>query len=397
MKERANYTEEEVKKYHSKNNGKIEISSKVPLNSFKDLSMAYTPGVAKISNEIQDDSEKISRYTNRDNLVAVVSDGTAVLGLGDTGPEAAFPVMAGKCVLFKELAGIAAFPLCLKSAESEKIIDSVEQISKNFAGINLEDIAAPHCFEVENRLKEKLDIPVFHDDQHGTAVVTLAALLNSLKIVGKSIEEIKVAVSGAGAAGLACSKFYINAGVKDIILSDSRGIIYSGRKENMNKYKKEIAEISNKENVSGDLKDAMKGADVFLGLSAPGIVDKKMVKSMSSDPIVFACANPKPEIMPKKAVEAGAEIAASGRSDYPNQINNILGFPGIFRGTLDAKATDINEEMKLAAAEALAGAVEDSKLSNTNIIPSPLDKGVVKNVAEAVSGAAVNSGVAKNG
>ncbi len=394
MKKRAKYSRKEVLDYHSKKKGKIEVKSKVKLENFKDLSMAYTPGVAEISDEIQKNSENISKYTNRDNMVAVVSDGTAVLGLGDIGPDAAFPVMSGKCVLFKEMVGIDAVPICLSSKGPEKIINAVSLLSKSFAGINLEDIAAPNCFKIESELKKRLDIPVFHDDQHGTAVVTLAALLNSLKIAGKKITEIKVAVSGAGAAAIACSNFYMSAGVKEIILSDSSGIIYEGRKENMNDYKKEIAERTNRENISGNLEDAMKGADVFLGLSAPNLVNEKMIKSMASNPIVFACANPKPEIMPENAVSAGAKIAASGRSDYPNQINNILGFPGIFRGALDSKATEINEEMKLAAAKSLASSIPEDKLNETNILPSPLDFNAMKSEAKAVAEAAVKSGVA---
>lgn len=395
MKARAKYTKKEVLDYHSKNSGKIETVSKAPLKTFKQLSMAYTPGVAEVCLEIEKNKEKLSDYTNRDNLVAVVTDGTAVLGLGDVGPEAALPVMEGKCMLFKNLAGVDAVPICMNTKNAGEIADALTKISPGFAGINLEDIAAPHCFEVEKQLKQNLNIPIFHDDQHGTAVVTLAGLLNSLKLVGKKISQIKVAVSGAGAAGIACSKFYLSAGVKDIILCDSAGTIYSGRKQNMNPYKQEIAKITNKSGVEGTLADAMNGADVFLGVSAANIVTPRMIRLMADDSIIFACANPTPEIMPQKAIDAGAKIVATGRSDFPNQLNNVLGFPGIFRGALDVKATAINEPMKLAAAKAIAATIPDSKLTKTNIIPSPLDSEIMPREAEAVARAAIKTKVAR--
>ncbi len=395
---RVRYTKKEVLSFHKNNiygNGKIEILNKVPVKTVKDLTLAYTPGVAEVSLEIYKDKEKISEYTNRDNTVAVVTDGTAVLGLGDIGPEAALPVMEGKSILFKTLAGVDAFPICLNTKDPEKIVETIIQMSPSFAGINLEDIAAPHCFKVEEKLKENLEMPIFHDDQHGTAVVTLAGLINALKIVGKKINEIKVVVSGAGAAGIACSKFYVDAGVKDIIICDRAGAIYSGRKEHMNPYKDEIARITNKENIEGSLKEAIKGADVFLGVSAPNIVDEEMIKSMTSDPIIFACANPVPEIMPEKAIKSGARIVATGRSDYPNQINNVLGFPGIFRGALDVKATEINEEMKIAAANAIASTIPDEELSEDYIITTPIDPEVMPREAEAVARAAIKSNVAR--
>lgn len=387
-KARATYTREEVLAYHSKH-GKIEAASKVPLKTFKDLTLAYTPGVADVCREIQQDKNAVHKFTNRDNTVVIVTDGTAILGLGDIGPDAGLPVMEGKCVLFKELAGVDAFPLCLSTKDTEEIIQTVKNIAPSFGGINLEDISAPRCFEIETRLKQELDIPVFHDDQHGTAIVTLAALLNALKFVGKKISEIKVAVSGAGAAGIACSKFYKKAGVREIVLCDSKGIVSTSRSD-LNPYKQELAVDQ-----SGTLADAMKGADVFLGLSAPNIVTPEMVKAMATNQIVFACANPTPEIMPEKAIEAGAKIVATGRSDYPNQINNVLGFPGIFRGALDVRANDINQEMNLAAALAIASLVTEDELAEDHIITTPLDPKVVPAEAAAVAEAAKKTGVAR--
>jgi len=381
MTKLTTYTKEEALEYHEKNRGKVEVKPKVSLENFKDLSLAYTPGVAEPCKEIHSDPSNLGKYTNRDNTIAVITDGTAILGLGDIGPEAGLPVMEGKCALFKKLANVDAYSILLKTKDTEKIIETIKTISPGFAGINLEDISAPRCFEIEFRLQKELDIPVFHDDQHGTAIVTLAGLFNALKVVGKKISEIKVAVSGAGAGGIACAKFYKSAGVKNIILCDSKGIVSTSR-DDLNKYKQELAVEQ-----SGTLADALKGANVFLGLSAPNIVTAEMIQSMASNPIVFACANPDPEILPEKAKSAGAKIIATGRSDYPNQINNVLGFPGIFRGALDAKAKSITEEMKLAAANALANIITDEELSEDNIIPNPLDEKVVPAVSKAVADA----------
>jgi len=379
---RATFTKEEVLEYHA-NRGKIEVTPKVPLETFKDLSLAYTPGVAEICREIEQNKEASDKYTFLRNSVAVVSDGTAILGLGDLGPEAALPVMEGKCVLFKTFANIDAFPICLSTKDTEEIITITKNLEPSFAGINLEDISAPRCFEIEERLKELMNIPVFHDDQHGTAIVTLSGLLNALKVLGKKPSEIKVAVSGAGAAGIACSKFYKSAGVRDIVLCDSKGIVSTSR-DDLNPYKRSLAVDQ-----SGTLSDAIKSADVFLGLSVANIVTEDMIKSMASGPIVFACANPVPEVMPEKALSAGAKIVATGRSDYPNQINNVLGFPGIFRGALDSGAKQITEEMKLAAAHALASIIPDSELSEENIIADPLNKEVVPSIAKAVAEASL--------
>ena len=375
----AKFTKEEALEYHEKSRGKIEVVPKAPLENFKDLSLAYTPGVAEPCKEIYANPEKFHAYTNIDNTIAVITDGTAILGLGDIGPQAGLPVMEGKCVLFKALANVDAYPILLSTKDPEKIIETVKLISPSFAGINLEDISAPRCFEIEERLQESLDIPIFHDDQHGTAIVTLAGLLNALKIVGKKPSKIKVAVSGAGAGGIACSKFYKSAGVRDIVLCDSKGIVSAAR-DDLNPYKRSLAVDQ-----EGTLSDAIKGADVFLGLSVANIVTEDMISSMASDSIVFACANPVPEIMPEKAKAAGARIIATGRSDYPNQINNVLGFPGIFRGALDSKAKQITEEMKLAAANALASVIPDEELSEENIIPNPLNPKVVPSVSKAVS------------
>ena len=378
--------------FHKASGGKIAIHSKVPCATAKDLSLAYTPGVAEPCREIEKNPDDVYQYTAKGNIVAVVTDGTAVLGLGDIGPLASIPVMEGKAILFKNFAGIDAFPIAVASKDPNVIVNTVAAIQPVFGGINLEDISAPRCFEVEARLKNMLNIPVFHDDQHGTAVVALAALINALKVVGKSFPSLRVAVSGAGAAGTAVTKFLYSFGAKDVILCDSRGVIHQGRTD-LNPSKKEIAQLTNPRNVSGTLADAISGADVFLGLSVAGIVTPQMVRSMAKDAIVFAMANPVPEIMPDLAMQAGARVVATGRSDFPNQVNNVLGFPGIFRGALDVRASDINEAMKVAASHAIAGLVED--VSEKCIIPSPLDRRVVPAVAAAVARAAIETGVAR--
>lgn len=395
MTEPVKYTTQEALDYHSKTKGKLEVISKSPLSDKKDLSLAYTPGVAEPCIRIKNDPLKAYDYTNKANSVAVVTDGTAVLGLGDIGPAAGLPVMEGKGVLFKMLAGVDAYPICLNTKDTEEIINAVKYMEPGFGGINLEDISAPRCFEIEKRLKAELDIPVFHDDQHGTAIVTLAGLINALKVVGKKMSDIKVVFNGAGASGIACAKFYMTAGVRDLILCDSKGAIYDGRKEGMNPYKDEIAKITNKQDVEGSLADAMEGADVFVGLSVGNTVTKQMVESMADDSVVFACANPTPEIMPQLAAEAGAKVIATGRSDYPNQINNVLGFPGIFRGALDTWATDINEQMKLAAAHAIASVVTDEELDPDYIITDPLHPDVMAIEAAEVARAAMDSNVAR--
>ena len=378
--------------FHKDARGKIAIHSKVPCATVRDLSLAYTPGVAEPCREIEKNPNDVYEYTAKGNIVAVVTDGTAVLGLGDIGPLASIPVMEGKAILFKNFAGIDAFPIAITSKDPSVIVDTVARIESVFGGINLEDISAPRCFEVEERLKKILSIPVFHDDQHGTAVVALAALINALKVVGKSFDQVRVAVSGAGAAGIAVTKFLYSFGVKDAILCDSRGVIHTGRPD-LNPSKKEIARTTNPRNVTGTLADAIAGADVFLGLSVAGIVTPAMVASMAPDAIVFAMANPVPEIMPDLALQAGARVVATGRSDFPNQVNNVLGFPGIFRGALDVRASDINEAMKVAASRAIAGLVEN--VSEECIIPSPLDRRVVPAVAAAVARAAIETGVAR--
>ncbi|MBQ9062576.1 MAG: NAD-dependent malic enzyme [Eubacterium sp.] len=380
---------------HAEWKGKIEVIATVPVKSKDDLSLAYTPGVAQPCLEIQKDINKSYDLTRRANMCLVVTDGSAVLGLGDIGPEAGMPVMEGKCVLFKACGGVDAFPLCVKTKDVDEFVNTVYLISGSFGGINLEDIAAPRCFEIEKKLKEKCDIPIFHDDQHGTAVISLAGLTNALKIVDKKIDEIKVAVSGAGSAAIAISKLLISAGVKNLTICDRRGAIYKGRKEGMNSIKEEMAEITNPENCQGSLADAMVGADVFIGVSAPGLVTQDMIRSMAKDPIVFACANPTPEIFPDEAKAAGAKVIATGRSDFPNQINNVLAFPGIFRGTFDVRASDINEEMKIAAAHALADLVSDEDLSADYIIPAAFDERVCPAVSKAVAEAARKSGVAR--
>lgn len=383
-------------KLHRDNRGKLEVTSKVEVKDQAGLSLAYTPGVAEPCKEIHKDPEKVYEYTAKGNMVAVVSDGTAVLGLGNIGAPASLPVMEGKAVLFKSFAGVDAFPICLNTADADKIVEIVSMMEPSFGGINLEDIAAPACFEIERRLKEKVSIPVFHDDQHGTAIIVLAALINAIKIVGKILESLVVAMNGSGAAGVAIAKILLSAGVKDVIMCDRNGIIHKNRTEGMNWAKEEMAQVTNKGNKTGTLADAMVGADVFIGVSTANIVTEEMIKSMNKDPIVFAMANPVPEIDPDLAKKAGARIVGTGRSDYPNQINNVLAFPGIFRGALDVRATDINEEMKLAAAYALSGIIPESELKEDYIIPKAFDPRVAPAVAKAVAKAAIESGVARS-
>jgi len=379
---------------HAEWKGKIEVVAKAPVKTADDLSIAYTPGVAAPCLEIQKDINKSYELTRRWNLCAVITDGSAVLGLGDIGPEAGMPVMEGKCVLFKAFGGVDAFPLCVKTKDVDEFVNTVALISGSFGGINLEDIAAPRCFEIEKKLKERCDIPIFHDDQHGTAIITLAGLENALKVVGKKLEDCKIAVSGAGAAATAITKLLISAGVKDITMCDRKGAIYEGR-PGLNWIKEEMSHITNPNKYKGSLADVMVGADVFIGVSAPGTVTQDMVRSMNKDAILFACANPTPEIFPDEAKAAGARIVSTGRSDYPNQINNVLAFPGIFRGAFDVRASDINEEMKLAAAKALAELVPENELNEENIIPQAFDPRVGKAVAKAVAEAARKSGVAR--
>ena len=386
---------EEALKLHEDNKGKIEVISKTKIKNMHDLAVVYTPGVAEPCRKIHQDVSQVYKYTTKGNMVAVVTDGTAVLGLGDIGPEAALPVMEGKAVLFKHFAGVDAFPICLATKDPDKIVETVALIAPGFGGINLEDISAPRCFEIETKLKKILDIPVFHDDQHGTAVVVLSGLINALKVVGKDIDKVKVIVNGAGASAIAVLKFLMSAGVKNAILCDSKGTIYKGRKENMNSAKEEMAELTNKEMLKGSLADAVVGADVFIGLSVAGVLTPEMVKSMAHDSIVFAMANPVPEIMPDEAKAAGAMIVATGRSDFPNQVNNCLGFPAIFKGALQVRASDINEEMKFAAAHAIASIIPDDELNEDNIIPNVFNPKVVEAESEAVAQAAIESGVAR--
>ena len=388
------YAKESLK-LHKKLKGKIEVVSTVPVKTKEDLSLAYTPGVATPCLEIQKDINQSYELTRRANMCLVVTDGSAVLGLGDIGPEAGMPVMEGKCVLFKEFGGVDAFPLCIKSHDVDEIVNTIYLISGSFGGVNLEDISAPRCFEIEQKLKEKCDIPIFHDDQHGTAIVTLAGLTNALKVVGKKLPEVKIVMSGAGAAAIAISKLLISAGAKNIILCDREGAIYAGRPTNMNPIKDEMAKITNPEKVKGTLKNAIKDADVFIGVSAPDVLTTEMVKTMRRDAVIFACANPTPEIMPEDAKAAGAAVIATGRSDYPNQINNVLAFPGVFKGAFKVRASDINEEMKLAAAKALAKLVSDQELSAEYIMPAAFDPRVSDAVAEAVADAAKKTGVAR--
>ena len=380
---------------HEEWKGKIEVISRVPVETRDDLSLAYTPGVAEPCLEIRNDINKSYTLTRRHNLCAVITDGTAVLGLGDIGPEAGMPVMEGKCVLFKEFGGVDAFPLCVKSKDVDDIVNTVYMISGSFGGINLEDISAPRCFEIERKLKEVCDIPVFHDDQHGTAVITLAGLTNALRLTGKKKEDVRIVTSGAGAAAISITKLLLSAGYRDVIMTDRKGTIYRGR-EGLNWIKEEMAEVTNLRGLKGSLADALKGADIFIGVSAPGLVTGEMVESMNKDAIIFACANPTPEIFPAEAKAAGAAVVATGRSDFPNQINNVLAFPGIFRGTFDAQATDINEEMKMAAAHALANLITDDELSADYIIPKAFDPRVGPAVADAVAKAARESGVVRN-
>lgn len=381
---------EEALQFHAKLKGKLEIKSRCTVKDAKDLSLAYTPGVAEPCREIYKDPSKAYLYTRKWNTVAVISDGTAVLGLGDIGPLASLPVMEGKCVLFKEFADIDAIPIVLDTKDVDEIVETVVRIAPSLGGINLEDISAPRCFEVERRLKERLDIPVFHDDQHGTAIVVLAGILNALKVVKKELKDLKITISGAGSAGSAICKLLLSSGVKNIVMCDIGGVIYRGG-EFANDSLKELSEITNPNNETGTLKDAIKGADVFIGVSAPNIVSKEMVKTMNKDAIVFAMANPTPEIFPEDALAAGALVVGSGRSDFPNQINNVLAFPGIFRGALDARAKEITEDMKVAAAYAIANAIDNSELNADNIIPKAFDLKVQKMVAEAVKKAAINS------
>ena len=379
---------------HEEWKGKIEVVATVPVATKDDLSLAYTPGVAQPCLEIQKDPQKSYELTRRHNMCAVITDGTAVLGLGDIGPEAGMPVMEGKCVLFKSFGDVDAFPLCVKTKDVDEFVETVYNISGSFGGINLEDIAAPRCFEIERKLKEKCDIPIFHDDQHGTAVITLAGLLNALKVVGKKKEEVKIVTSGAGAAAIAIVKLLLSAGFRDVIMCDRKGAIYEGR-DGLNWIKEEMALVTNKEKKSGSLADVLAGADVFIGVSAPGTVTTEMVKTMNKDAIVFACANPTPEIFPDDAKAGGAAVISTGRSDFPNQINNVLAFPGIFRGTFDVRASDINEEMKMAAAMALANLISDEELNADYIIPKAFDPRVGPAVAKAVAEAARKSGVAR--
>ena len=382
-------------KLHEKWMGKIEVISTVPVKTKEDLSLAYTPGVAQPCLEIQKDISKSYELTRRHNLCLVVTDGTAVLGLGDIGPEAGMPVMEGKCVLFKSFGDVDAFPLCIRSKDVDEIVNTIALISGSFGGVNLEDISAPRCFEIEKKLKERCDIPIFHDDQHGTAVITLAGLVNALKVVGKKKENVKIVVNGAGAASISITRLLLSDGFPDITLCDRAGIIYEGRANGMNWIKNEMAQKTNRSGKKGTLADAMTGADIFIGVSAPGTVTQEMVRSMSDKAIVFACANPTPEIFPDEAREAGAAVIATGRSDFPNQINNVLAFPGIFRGTFDVRAGDINDAMKIAASRALAGLIPDEELSADYIIPAAFDPRVGKAVAVAVAQAARDSGVAR--
>ena len=379
---------------HEQWKGKLDIRTKCPITNAEELSIAYTPGVAEPCLKIRDDVDLSYTYTGRGNLVAVVTDGTAVLGLGDIGPEAGMPVMEGKCALFKAFGGVDAVPLCIRSKDVDDIVNTVALLAGSFGGINLEDISAPRCFEIERKLKQRCDIPIFHDDQHGTAVITLAGLLNALKVVGKKLEDIRVVTSGAGAAGTAIIRLLIAMGLKNVIMCDRKGAIYEGR-EGLNAEKADIARLTNREKKAGSLKEVIVGADVFIGVSAPGALTKEMVQTMAKDAIIFACANPTPEIFPEEAKAGGAKVVATGRSDFPNQVNNVLAFPGIFRGALDVLASDINDEMKIAAAYALAGLVSDEELNPDYVLPAAFDPRVGPAVAKAVAQAARDSGVAR--
>ncbi|PLR77790.1 NAD-dependent malic enzyme [Bacillus sp. V3-13] len=386
---------EEALHMHRVNKGKLESKSKVEVKNARDLSLAYSPGVAEPCKEIYDKPETVYDYTMKGNMVAVVSDGTAVLGLGNIGPEAALPVMEGKAVLFKSFAGVDAFPICLGTTDVDKIIETVKLLEPTFGGVNLEDIAAPNCFVIEERLKKETNIPIFHDDQHGTAIVTVAGLVNALKIVGKKMNEIKVVANGAGAAGIAIIKLLYSYGVRDIIMCDTKGAIYEGRPQGMNSIKEDVAKYTNRGKLEGSLADVLSGADVFIGVSVEGALTIEMIKKMNPDPIIFAMANPNPEIMPADAKEAGAKVIGTGRSDFPNQVNNVLAFPGIFRGALDVRATHINEKMKVAAVEAIAGLITEDELHADYVIPGPFDARVAPAVAAAVARAAMETGVAR--
>ncbi|PFN95902.1 NAD-dependent malic enzyme [Bacillus sp. AFS076308] len=386
---------DEALKMHKEHQGKLAVTSKVPVNNAKDLSLAYSPGVAEPCLDIHKDESKVYDYTMKGNLVAVVSNGTAVLGLGNIGPKAAMPVMEGKAVLFKSFANVDAFPICLDTTDTKEIVSTVKLLEPTFGGINLEDIAAPQCFEIEDQLRKACDIPIFHDDQHGTAIVTAAGLINALILANKKLEDIRVVVNGAGAAGVAIVKLLLHMGVKDVILCDTKGVIYKGRPFGMNKFKDEMAEVTNKEQKEGMLADALVGADVFVGVSAAGAVTKEMVRTMQRDPIIFAMANPVPEIMPEEAKQAGALVVGTGRSDYSNQVNNVLAFPGIFRGALDVQASEINEEMKIAAVHAIAGLISEVELHADYVIPNPFDQRVAAHVAAAVASAAMETGVSR--
>ncbi|MGG5179157.1 NAD(P)-dependent malic enzyme [Bacillus sp. MM09(2025)] len=386
---------EEALHMHKENQGKLESKSKVQVKNAKDLSLAYSPGVAEPCKDIYDDTSKVYDYTMKGNMVAVVTDGSAVLGLGNIGAEASLPVMEGKAVLFKSFAGVDAFPIALATNDVDKIVETVKLLEPTFGGVNLEDIAAPNCFIIEERLKKETNIPVFHDDQHGTAIVTVAGLVNALKLSGKSMSSIKVVANGAGAAGIAIIKLLYHFGVRDIIMCDTKGAIYEGRPNGMNAVKNEVAKFTNQDRNEGSLEEVIEGADVFIGVSAAGALTKEMVGKMAKDPVIFAMANPNPEIMPEDAHAAGASVVGTGRSDFPNQVNNVLAFPGIFRGALDVRATHINEEMKIAAVEAIASLVSDDKLSAEYVIPEPFDARVAPAVAKAVAKAAMETGVAR--
>ncbi|WP_066258117.1 NAD(P)-dependent malic enzyme [Neobacillus drentensis] len=386
---------EEALHMHRINKGKLESKSKVLVRNAHDLSLAYSPGVAEPCKDIYERPELVYEYTMKGNMVAVVSDGTAVLGLGNIGPEAALPVMEGKAVLFKSFAGVDAFPICLNTTDVDKIVETVKLLEPTFGGVNLEDIAAPNCFVIEERLKKEANIPVFHDDQHGTAIVTVAGLVNALKLIGKKMQEIKVVANGAGAAGIAIIKLLYSYGVRDIIMCDTKGAIYEGRPQGMNAVKSEVAKYTNRDNLTGSLADVIKGADVFIGVSVAGALTKEMVASMNPDSIIFAMANPDPEIMPDVAKAAGAKVVGTGRSDFPNQVNNVLAFPGIFRGALDVRATHINEKMKIAAVEAIANLINPDELNADYVIPGPFDPRVAPDVAAAVAKAAMETGVAR--
>ncbi len=389
-----NYAEESLR-LHGEWKGKIEVTATVPVSSKDDLSLAYTPGVAQPCLEIQKDPEKSYELTRRHNMCLVVTDGSAVLGLGNIGPEAGMPVMEGKCVLFKAFGGVDAFPMCIKSQDVDTIVETIYQVSGSFGGVNLEDISAPRCFEIEKRLKERCDIPIFHDDQHGTAVITLAGLMNALKVVGKKMEEVRVVMNGAGAAAIAIARLLLSNGVRDLTLCDRNGAIYEGREKGMNPVKEEMSQVTNREKRAGSLADVLKGADVFIGVSAPGAVTTEMVRTMNRDAVLFACANPTPEIFPDDAKAGGAAVVSTGRSDFPNQINNVLAFPGIFRGAFDVRARDINDAMKIAAAKALAGLISEEELNAEYIIPAAFDRRVGPAVAKAVAEAARESGAAR--